>query len=61
MEFAERIRMLRQKMFLSQDEFAKRINVSLSTVNRWEMGRSKPQPDSHAQHQGILQREQSGL
>ena len=42
MEFAERIRVLRQKMFLSQDEFAKRINVSLSTVNRWEMGRSKP-------------------
>ncbi len=42
MGFAERIRMVRQKMFLSQDEFAKRIHVSLSTVNRWEMGKSKP-------------------
>lgn len=48
-------------MFLSQDEFAKRINVSLSTVNRWEMGRSKPNLDSDAQHQGILQRKQPGL
>jgi DNA-binding XRE family transcriptional regulator len=42
MEFAEQIRMIRQRMFLSQDEFAKVLHVSLSTVNRWEMGRSKP-------------------
>ena len=42
MEFAEQIRMIRQRMFLSQDEFAKVLHVSLSTVNRWEMGKSKP-------------------
>ena len=42
MEFAERIRMLRRKIFLSQDEFAKRINFFFSTVNCLEMGRSKP-------------------
>ena len=42
MEFAEQIRMIRQRMFLSQDEFSKVLHVSLSTVNRWEMGKSKP-------------------
>ena len=42
MEFAEQIRMIRQRKFLSQDEFAKVLHVSLSTVNRWEMGKSKP-------------------
>ena len=42
MEFAEQIRMMRQRMFLSQEEFAKTLHVSLSTVNRWEMGKSKP-------------------
>lgn len=42
MEFAEQIRMTRQRVFLSQDEFAKVLHVSLSTVNRWEMGKSKP-------------------
>ena len=34
MEFAEQIRMIRQRMFLSQDEFAKVLHVSLSTENR---------------------------
>ena len=42
MTFAEQIRMIRQRMFLSQDAFAKMLHVSLSTVNRWEMGKSKP-------------------
>ena len=39
MEFAEQLRMIRQRMFLSQDEFAKVLHVSLSTENR---GGSKP-------------------
>ncbi len=42
MKFAEQIRIIRQRMFLSQDEFAKVLHVSLSTVNRWEMAKSKP-------------------
>ena len=42
MLFADLIRMMRQKLFLSQEAFAKQLNVSLSTVNRWETGKSKP-------------------
>ena len=42
MDFAEIIKQTRQKKFLSQDAFAKKLCVALSTVNRWETGRSKP-------------------
>ncbi len=42
MDFAEIIKQTRQKRFLSQDAFAKVLNVTLSTVNRWETGKSKP-------------------
>ncbi|MEX2280854.1 MAG: N-6 DNA methylase [Gemmatimonadota bacterium] len=40
---AQSIRSLRTKLGLSQEELASRINISFSTVNRWESGRSKPQ------------------
>lgn len=33
---------MRQKFFLSQEEFAKELNVSVSTINRWETGKVKP-------------------
>lgn len=42
MEFSESIKQLRTKCLLSQEDFAKEIGVSFSTVNRWEMGRTKP-------------------
>jgi DNA-binding XRE family transcriptional regulator len=29
-------------MFLTQSEFAKLLNVSFSTINRWENGRCEP-------------------
>ena len=38
----EVIRMTRQKAFLSQDAFASELNVSVSTINRWETGKVKP-------------------
>ena len=38
----ETIRLTRQKAFLSQEEFAKELNVSVSTINRWETGKVKP-------------------
>lgn len=34
---------LREKLQLSQEELASRLNVSFATVNRWEGGKSKPQ------------------
>lgn len=42
MSFSDEIKRIRQRSFLSQDEFAKKIGVAFSTVNRWEGARSKP-------------------
>lgn len=39
---AERIRQIRQKMQLTQEDFAHLIGVTFSTVNRWENGKSSP-------------------
>jgi DNA-binding transcriptional regulator YiaG len=39
---ADRIRMLRQRMQLTQEDFAHLIGVTFSTVNRWENGKSTP-------------------
>lgn len=36
------IKMTRQKAFLPQDAFAEELNVSVSTINRWETGKVKP-------------------
>lgn len=36
--------MIREKLGLSQEEFAHRVGVSFTTVNRWEKGKSKPSP-----------------
>jgi len=42
MGFPEEIKRIRQRSFLTQQEFANVIGVAFSTVNRWESGRSKP-------------------
>jgi len=42
MSFGNEIRQVRQKAFLTQDDFAKALNVAVSTVNRWEMNKAKP-------------------
>ncbi len=36
------IRVTRQKAFMSQEQFASEIKVSVSTINRWETGKVKP-------------------
>jgi len=38
----ETIKMIRQKVFLSQEAFASEIKVSVSTINRWETGKVRP-------------------
>ena len=40
--FAERLRLLRARLELSQEQLARRLSVSFATVNRWEAGRSRP-------------------
>ena len=42
MKISESIKVARQNAFLTQEEFAKELNVSACTVNRWEMGKARP-------------------
>lgn len=42
MSFSNDIKLVRQKSLLSQEDFAKAIGVSFTTVNRWESGKSMP-------------------
>ena len=42
MLLSEIIKQTRQKLFMSQEDFAAAIHVSVATINRWENGRSKP-------------------
>ena len=42
MDFKDQLVMVRAKLNISQEELAKRLSVSFSTVNRWECGRTKP-------------------
>ena len=42
MSFAEDIKKIRRKAFLTQEDFAKEIGVSFATVNRWETGKAQP-------------------
>lgn len=42
MSFSEELKNIRQHSFLSQEAFARELNVSFSSVSRWEGGRAKP-------------------
>lgn len=42
MSFDIEIKKVRQSAFLSQQDFAKELGVSFSTVNRWETGKTRP-------------------
>jgi len=42
MSLGEAIRVTRQKAFYTQEDFAKNLEVALSTVNRWELNKAKP-------------------
>lgn len=42
MTFAEKLKYVREKLFLSQEALAKELGVSFATVNRWENGKHEP-------------------
>ena len=42
MEFKDQLVVIRAKLNLTQEELAKELNVSFSTINRWECGKTKP-------------------
>lgn len=56
---AQLIALLRSQLNLSQEQLAAKLNVAYATINRWELGKSKPQK---AQQEAILQLvEEAGL
>lgn len=42
MDYKTIIKKLRNKMLLTQSEFAKELGVSIASVARWETGENKP-------------------
>ncbi len=42
MSFSTDIKQVRLNSFLTQEEFAKELDVTVMTINRWERGKTKP-------------------
>lgn len=42
MTFGEKSKYIRDKLFLSQVDFAKELGLSYATINRWETGKFEP-------------------
>jgi len=42
MEYSDKIRYVRDKLNVSQEDLARALNVSFATVNRWENSKTKP-------------------
>ena len=42
MDLGKAIRIIRQRTFFTQEDFALKLGVALSTVSRWELNKSKP-------------------
>src|SRR5207253_1910077 len=48
------IRKTRKKLGLTQQAFADHLGVSYATVNRWEQGHARPQPDRLQRLNGLI-------
>lgn len=44
MKLSEVLKMIRSELGITQEELAKEVHVSFSTVNRWENNKSTPNP-----------------
>ena len=42
MDFAEKVKIVRENLKISQEKMAQLLGVSFSTVNRWEQGKALP-------------------
>ena len=42
MDLSNEIKIIRTQAFLTQEAFAKELDVAFSTVNRWESGKTHP-------------------
>lgn len=43
-DVGELVKRLRERMGLTQEQFAREVGVTFSTVNLWENGHRRPQP-----------------
>ena len=50
------IKELRGTLGLTQEQFAAKVGVTFSTVNRWESGKSKPSPLAMRQIEELMAR-----
>jgi len=55
-ELARKIKELRSKLGLTQEQFAAKVGVTFSTVNRWENGKGKPSPLAMRQIEELMER-----
>jgi DNA-binding transcriptional regulator YiaG len=55
-DLRRKIRALRLKLGLTQEQFAAKVGVTFSTVNRWESGKSKPSPLAMRQIKEMMDR-----
>ncbi len=51
-----KIRTIRKRLNLTQEQFAHKLGVSFVTVNRWENRRHKPTPLAQLRLQKIMKR-----
>lgn len=42
MNFAEKVKLVRNELKLSQEDLARELGVSFATINRWENGNYNP-------------------
>ena len=42
MELSKKVRLVREKLEISQEDLARALNVSYATINRWENSKTKP-------------------
>lgn len=42
MDFPAKVKIVRKKMDMSQEDLARALNVSFATINRWENGKTHP-------------------
>jgi len=56
MGFSEKVRTIREKLKISQEDLARALNVSYATVNRWENSKTKPSRMARAALSGFCER-----
>jgi len=42
MDFSEKIRFVRERLEMSQEDLARELNVSYASIHRWEYAKTKP-------------------